>query len=262
MGELVQTHEGLRVRVAQDGMYTGIYFWGDYEPYHTKIFKRIVRPGDVVFDIGANFGWFTTLFARWVGPSGRVHGFEPVPFIHELAAETVKLNGMESRVKLNRLALGRSDGELTVHTFPGLPHGHASASDLGRSDAQPHTCEVRQLDRYCRENGILNIRFIKVDVEGFEPDVFGGGERVLSDPDAPIIAFEVNGECLRARSLDSHDVIESLRELGYSHFFRFSIRHGVRPLESDEFANGDCLAVKPSRLEELSPALKTRRLFR
>ena len=126
-------------------MYTGIYFWGDYEPYHTKIFKRIVRPGDVVFDIGANFGWFTTLFARWVGPSGRVHGFEPVPFIHELAAETVKLNGMESRVQLNRLALGRSDGELTVHTFPGLPHGHASASDLGRSDAQPHTCEVRQL---------------------------------------------------------------------------------------------------------------------
>lgn len=76
-------------------MYTGICFWGDYESYHTKIFKRIVRPGDVVFDIGANFGWFTTLFARWVGPSGRVHGFEPVPFIHELAAETVKLNGME-----------------------------------------------------------------------------------------------------------------------------------------------------------------------
>jgi FkbM family methyltransferase len=261
-GVVVDTHEGVSVRVEPGGMYTSVYFWGDYEPYNTKIFRRIVRPGDVVFDIGANFGWFTTLFALWVGPSGRVHAFEPVPFIHQLALETLDLNDVGARVQLNRLALGSHDGTLTIHTFAGLPHGHASVSDLGRSDAAAHSCDVRRLDRYCEAENVQRIRFMKIDVEGFEADVFAGGQRMLGASAAPIIAFEVNGECLRARALESHDVIGSLRRLGYTHFYRCSIRRGIESLESDEVDDGDCLAAKPSHLRDLAPVLRTGRVFR
>jgi FkbM family methyltransferase len=261
-GVVVDTREGLRIRVAPDGMYRDVYFWGDYEPYHTKIYRRIVRRGDVVFDVGANFGWFTALFARWVGDHGQVHAFEPVPFIHELAVKTLALNGIDSRVRLNQFALGQQQGSLTINTYSGLPHGHATASDLGRTDTVRHVCEVRRLDQYCEDNAVETIRFMKVDVEGFEPDVFAGAERMLCSRDAPVIAFEVNGDCLRARSLGSVDVINALRRAGYSHFYRFSTRTGVRPLESDEFMNGDCLAAKTSHLEGLTSALRTSRLVR
>ncbi|MGH3134031.1 MAG: FkbM family methyltransferase [Gaiellaceae bacterium] len=261
-GRVVDTREGLRIRVARDGMYKDVYFWGDYAPYHTKIYKRIVRPGDVVFDVGANFGWFTALFARWVGEHGRVHAFEPVRFIHELAVETLALNGVGSHVHLNQLALGREQGSLAIHTFEGLPHGHATASDLGRTDTVRHRCEVRRLDQYCMDNGVDTIRFMKVDVEGFEPDVFAGAERMLTARDAPVIAFEVNGECLRARGLASVDVIDPLREFGYSHFYRFSTRMGVRPFQSVDFSDGDCLAAKTSQIGALTSALRASRLFR
>ena len=66
-----------------------------------------MRPEDVVLDIGANFGWFTTLFAQWVGDAGRVHSFEPVPFIGDLTAETVALNGVGRHVDLNHFGLGQ-----------------------------------------------------------------------------------------------------------------------------------------------------------
>ena len=93
-GLVVENREGIRIKVSPDGMYRDVYLWGDYEPYHTKIYRRIIRPGDTVFDVGANFGWFTALFARWVGVTGRVHAFEPVPFIHALAVEKLALNGL------------------------------------------------------------------------------------------------------------------------------------------------------------------------
>jgi FkbM family methyltransferase len=262
-GEIVETREGLVVRVMPDGMYRNIYYWGDYEPYNTKVYRRIVREGDVVFDVGANFGWFTTLFARWVGAAGRVHSFEPVPFIHALAAETIALNGLGSRVELNDFGLGEADAALTIFTYEGLPHGHATAVDLGRRDAVAHECRIRRLDDYCAEQGIRSFRFMKVDVEGFEREVFLGGERVLSAKDAPIIAFEINRECLLNRSLQSVDVIAALRALGYTDFFSFSTRTGIRRLETDAVEGTvDCLATKPQQLDELRPALRTGRLFR
>jgi FkbM family methyltransferase len=262
-GEVVSTREGLRVRVMPDDMYYNVYFWGDYEPYNTKIYRRIVREGDVVLDVGANFGWFTALFARWVGDAGYVHSFEPVPFIHALAAETVELNGVGAQVTLNPFGLGTENATIPIFTHAGLPHGHATSADLGRDDFVRHECQILRLDDYCEQNRIVSFRFMKVDVEGFERDVFMGGTRVLSAEDAPIIAFEINSDCLRHRSLRGTDVIATLREFGYTDFFSFTTRSGIRRLEVQHVEVGtDCLVAKPTHLDELGPALHAGRLLR
>jgi FkbM family methyltransferase len=262
-GEIVKTREGSRVRVMPDSMYRDVYFWGDYEPYNTKIYSRLVREGDVVFDVGANFGWFTMSFARWVGGAGRVHAFEPVPFIHTLAMETVALNGVGARVQVNDFGLGREDTTTSIFTYAGLPHGHATAVDLGRADAVSHECRIRRLDDYCEEERIASFRFMKVDVEGFEQDVFLGGQRVLSAKHAPVIAFELNPDCLLPRSLESIDVVAVLRELGYTDFFSLSTRTGVKRLEPDSVNDStDCLAAKLVHLDWLRPVLHTGRLLR
>ena len=261
-GHVVTTRSGIQIKVAPDGMYRDVYFWGDYEPYHTKIYRNLIESGDTVLDIGANFGWFTAQFAHWTGTTGQVHAFEPVPFIFDLASETVRLNHLDSVVRLNQLALGRASGTITVRTYAGLPHGHATVADLDRPDAIEHTCPLTTLDEYCDANSVGAIQFMKVDVEGFEPDVFAGGRCTLSSSNAPIVAFEVNGTCLRARSLRSVDVIEELRRAGYSNFFSFSTRTGIRRLESDLFEYGDCIAAKASHLPRLDRALKSNRLLR
>ena len=61
------------------GMEATVYFLGEYEKAVTEIVTSVLRQGDVCLDIGANFGWYTTLFQKYCGPNGQVHSFEPVP---------------------------------------------------------------------------------------------------------------------------------------------------------------------------------------
>lgn len=262
-GSLLPTHAGIQIRSRNDAMYRSLYHFGDYEPFNTKVYRRLVAAGDVVLDIGTNFGWYSTLFARWVGTAGRVHAFEPVPFIHEYAKDALSLNGHEERVALNFFGLGRKAGQFTVYTFKGLPHGHATATDLGRDDAIPHQCRIETLDDYCRSNGVRGCSFLKIDVEGHELEVFEGGRDFLGAADAPVISFEINSDCLKNRGIVAGDVVKVLRECGYEHFYSFSIRQGFRKL-ADVAADVsiDCLAFKSARRAQAMCGVSTGRLLR
>ena len=53
------------------------FFLGTYEPEQTQAFQEIVRPGSVVYDVGAHYGYYTLLASVLAGPAGRVLAFEP-----------------------------------------------------------------------------------------------------------------------------------------------------------------------------------------
>jgi FkbM family methyltransferase len=244
---VIRCRYGIRVRVEPDPMYVGPYLFGDYEPATTALIRRLVRPGDVTFDVGANFGWYSALLARLVAGRGEVHAFEPVPALARLARETLSLSGSPP-VTLNPVALGRESGMTTIYTFAGLPHGHASLSDLGRADASSHECPITTLDEYAGERDIARVDLIKVDVEGHERDVFLGGRTILSRPDAPIVAFEVNPFCLAHAGLAADDLRTTLVELGYESFWHIApggrLRRASGALPDTD---ADYLAVKPYR---------------
>src|SRR5687767_6759239 len=54
-----------------------------------RVMAGLVRPGDVVFDIGTNIGLHTALLSRLTGPTGRVYAFEPNPQLTECLGRTV-----------------------------------------------------------------------------------------------------------------------------------------------------------------------------
>ncbi len=259
-GVVVNTRFGIRVGVHADEMYRSVYLNGVYEPFHTKIFLRIVRPRARVLDIGTNFGWYAALFSNWVGRKGFVHAFEPVAFIHEYAKETLRLNVSGENVRLNRCALGAEKGKIQVYTFLNLPHGHASTTNLGRDDALAHDCQVTTLDEYAEAVGLRDCLFMKVDVEGHELEVFRGASDFLKNQMAPIISFEVNVDCLSHRGLRPGDLMDCLRAYGYTAFYAFSARIGVQAVKQLGSCT-DYLAVKPVRAADVAPALRTGRIF-
>lgn len=261
-GVVIRTRGGGRIRVHPDAMYRDVFFWGDYEPFATKILSRLVRRGDVAIDVGANFGWFAVRLARLVGPAGQVHAFEPVPFIHELARENLALNGLAEAVILNCTALGAAEGTLVLRSFAGLPHGHTTAAPLDRADAVEHLCLLTTLDAYCRTQQLAQVDLLKVDVEGFERDVFEGGRETLTREDAPLVAFELNAECLPVRGLTPQQVLDPLLACGYELFAEYSVRHGVRLVDPAAIGPGDVLAAKPRRADALRRVLATGRLLR
>ena len=133
----VPTKDGRRLYAnLATGMETTLYFLGEYETVLTEKVAMLLREGDVCLDVGANFGWYTTLFYKHCGTNGAVHAFEPVPPIYDELCENYKLMGQPSNILLNKLALGDSIQEMKVNLFSGLSTGHASLSTQGRDDLE------------------------------------------------------------------------------------------------------------------------------
>ncbi|TMB59740.1 MAG: FkbM family methyltransferase, partial [Chloroflexi bacterium] len=67
-------------------------FYGAYESQELNFTRRILRPGDVMIDVGAHVGIFSLVGARTVGSSGEVHAFEPIAFNYSRLLENVERN--------------------------------------------------------------------------------------------------------------------------------------------------------------------------
>ncbi len=256
-GAVTRCRHGMKLRLHRDAAFIWPYLFGEYEEANTRIYRRLVFPGAIAFDVGASYGWYSALLAKVVGESGKVHAFEPLEEIARLAADTISLNGVGSIVKLNTVALSREAGGYVMYTFRELPLGHASSSDLGRTDAVSHDCRSTTLDEYVAQHRIEAIDFLKVDVEGHERDVFLGARSILGARNAPVVSFEINHDCLAARRLTPAQVQEPLVALGYDHFWVIDPAGMIRPVAEplQVVGTADYLAAKAdgvARVEEAS----------
>lgn len=87
----------------------------NWEPDETSFFISRLHEGDTVLDIGANIGWFTLVAAKYVGPTGTVHSFEPRPITFSMLARTIAQNGLRSFVHPWEYALSEETGELFIN---------------------------------------------------------------------------------------------------------------------------------------------------
>lgn len=188
----ITTKDGRKLTVdTLNDSYKYVYFTGFYEPAITKLFSQIVQPGDVCLDIGANMGWFTTLFQRLTGIKGQVHAFEPVKTTFEHLQHNVDLNGGTSNVKLNNIALGDEEKDIEIHIFNNLPDGHASMAVFGESDYKSLSARMVTLDSYLESNNIDNVRLVKMDIEGAELMMLKGASKLFEQDKLPVLEVEM-----------------------------------------------------------------------
>src|SRR5262249_18542532 len=131
-------------------------------------FRRVLRPGDTVVDVGANVGTLTLTAAALVGPEGRVWAIEPHPRPLRYLCANVALNGF-ANVRTVHAAAGESDGLLRLTDSRLDDQNRVSADGPGVS------VPVRRLDDVVPEGPV---RLLKIDVEGFELFVLRGARRV------------------------------------------------------------------------------------
>lgn len=256
--EVIHTAVGVALRLRRDSHFLSPYLFGDYEPESSRALQRLLSPGDVVLDVGANIGWYAALFGKAVGAGGRVIAFEPLPQFAAAARGTIALNELSGTVEIREVGIGATAGELTIYSFEGLPGGHASSSDLGRDDAKPNLCPVSTLDEEVERHGLGAVALLKVDVEGFEREVFEGASALLARDDGPVVHFEVNQTCLRARGLTSADTFAPLKAAGYDELWR--VDQAGRPVGLPEplaDLDGDYVAAKGAVAAQVRAALSS-----
>jgi FkbM family methyltransferase len=167
-----------------------------FDPCVTETLHRLIDPGDVVADVGANLGYMTSLAAARVGDEGKVLAFEPHPRAYELlernAARWRELESVGA-VELNRVALSDAAGEGTLVSGGTSEFDMAVASLRDEGSASPHggsdTVPVR-LARLDEIAGEQRLGLVKIDVEGHEADVLRGAGGLLASGAIRDIVFE------------------------------------------------------------------------
>ncbi|ROQ95304.1 FkbM family methyltransferase [Streptomyces sp. 2132.2] len=185
---------------------------------------RLVRPGTVCVDVGAEYGLYTWVLADLTGPAGRVHSVEPLPGPARWLRTTARLLG-SAQVTIHRTALaaGPGRGLMSLPHRGGLPvHGRAYLTD-GAEGPGPNrefrtarrvAVPVRTLDQLAETAGDAPIGFVKADVEGAELAVLRGGSRTLSRH-RPTLLLEIEDRHLAKYGTRSADLPEHLAGYGY-----------------------------------------------
>src|SRR6185369_10140974 len=130
-----------------------------YEPMETRLFKREIKPGQTVLDIGANIGYYTLIAAKLVGPTGKVYAFEPDPANFRLLKKNVEGNG-HTNVVLVDCAVSDKDQKVRLYLNPSNKGDHRIYdSKDGRSSIAARTI---RLDEFFIKMD-KKVHFIKMD---------------------------------------------------------------------------------------------------
>ncbi|TCH99798.1 FkbM family methyltransferase [Roseococcus sp. SYP-B2431] len=204
-----QTAEGFRMELDPRHYPDGAMLYGTYEIATVRAVRQILRPGDVVVDIGANIGYFSIRFSQLVGPGGSVFSFEPVPTTRARLLRNIAENGC-GNVTVCPVAL--MDRAASVTIFETESHGVAGLRELSENTTA-HPVEGVRLDDYLSPP--KPVRLIKIDVEGAERLVLQGGEGLIAR-DRPHIVLEKDAPALKAFGYGFSEVAaQILRHGGY-----------------------------------------------
>ena len=216
----------------------------EFEKEDRALFRSLVCPGDVVYDIGANLGYHTSLFGVLAGPLGCVHAFEPQPGLLPNLRKTV--SRMPNAV-LWECALSETEGEVTFH----IPdHGYHMLAGMGDPGvhSRPVACPAFTLDALHGQGRIEAPSFIKIDVEGAEPFVFRGARTLLNQPEAPLIFFEQWGEAAKRLEFKATEAADFLLSLPTPRYQLFeAVGDHLRFLTVNDVAKGNLLAVPEAK---------------
>ena len=194
--------------------------------YEKLLYLNEIVNNNIVLDIGANKGYYTSLFSNLVGRHGEVHSFEPVP---ESYRELQNLKTKFENVFKNNLAVGKESGTAIINYDP-FDSEKATLKDTTQSFPQKSQTEIISIDEYVENLKITCVHFIKCDVEGLELEVLRGAMNTLKTL-KPKVSLEIT-----LAENDLKEAIHLLRSAGYSNFHRMEKGYPLFYLNKHNFS--------------------------
>lgn len=189
-----------------------IYYTGDYEPYLKINYKKLIKPGDIVLDVGANIGFHSLYFAELTGLTGKVFSFEPIQINFNAFIHNLSLNNFP-QIMPQQIALGNENNLIAIHLD--LEEQNPGAFNLLAKGAKNYEIKCEKGDDFLNNLGIEKVSFMKIDVEGYEFEVLKGLKDTINRS-RPIINFEYDKNYQSLNNTNPLSIFSFLREMNYT----------------------------------------------
>lgn len=247
--KLYETRSGPMLALRADRYVSrSLELYGEYCPGEWRALKQLITPGMTVVEVGANMGAHSVDMARACAP-GPFYAFEPQPRLFQILCANLALNDVGNAFAYPD-ACGEAEGEAVVPFVDYGAAGNFGGLGLAPADAQGVKVRVRPLDGLA----LAACHLLKVDVEGFEPQVLRGARRTI-ERCRPIIYIEND------RQAQQQEVISLIAEQGYRLYWHTPMLFepgNFRGVQENEFGavvslNMLCIpAERQSRVEGLA----------
>lgn len=216
---------------------------------HHYFVKNLIKKGDTVLDIGANLGYYSVLFSKWVGEDGRVYSVEPIGLYNKIFREAA--SGREN-ITLLPYALGLEEKEVILVSSPkvgylrtGLPHVYDSQHD-GSIEEQEYTFRAEMRVPSQLFGSMDRLDYIKCDIEGFEYTVLSNMKEIIAThkPKIQVEVWQQNEAAINGL----------LSEIGYT-AYRLHNKKLVRNDSKTEGLRGDYIFIHNNDIGSVDKSL-------
>ena len=210
-----------------------------YENDTTALFKKIIKPGMVIVDIGAHIGYYSRMFSNLAKESGAVYAFEPDKDNYKLLESNTRAR---KNVKIFNEALSDKIGSITFYkSYNTGCHSIVSQNSLKETTTVP----TKTLDNFILENKIPKIDLIKIDVEGGEPIVFGGCKNIFKQSSLMIV-MEFTPANFQKLGMSPLSFLNNLQNsYGFS-LYEIGANGNIKSIQTENFDIGNIVGNKES----------------
>lgn len=217
----IKTRNGFIMQFKQSGRSTNIrkgFITGVHDRTDLNIMRKFLEPGDYVIDIGANEGYISLFLGSIVGRGGKVFSIEPDKQNLFYLKNNIQYN--DSNIEIIEKAMSNeiTESDFLYDDNMGPWGGLESYSKFGTNLKKAVKVEVDTLDNIFKCSG-RRIKFVKVDTEGNELNVFLGAKKFIKEHQ-PIVYFEVHTYCWSYHDCSVETLFNIFKNNGYDLFIQ------------------------------------------
>lgn len=205
---------------------------GYWESWITLAMLRVLKPGMVAVDVGANYGYYSILMGRQVGSTGKVVSFEPNPHLASLMRRSLFMSGIRRIDEVREEAAYSTTGETVRFFIPEDRPMNARVVDEAPYAGTMIDVPTVRLDDVLPEK----VDFIKIDAEGGEREIWRGMSKTIENNPQLQVFLEFNPQ--RTSNYDPHEFLKTIRDDGFE-LGLISYDASYRSVDADKLvANG------------------------
>lgn len=206
---------------------------GVYEEFETELFKKRIKKGMTVVDIGANWGWYTLIAAKLVGEKGKVYAFEPEPCNYDLLVKNIEINGYDNIIPVQK-AVSNKVGTVKLFLTQDNPGGHTIY--IYNHSLQRNFVKVESitLDEFFRDRND-KIDVMKMDAEGAEFAILQGMREILERNKTIEIFTEFWPEALKNFGYPPERFLNEFMNHGFKLFYINEREKKIEPMDINRY---------------------------